>query len=293
MNEFVSLPLTAAQMPDEPIDPGFSVPDTEIIGPAPDNTIDPDFSVVPPVYPIDPDFSVMPPNDTIDPDFSVMPPNEPVDPDFSVMPPVYPVVPCLYCNNNQWVRGAIRLLNAATGYNAFNVLIDGRLAAAGFNFPEITRYRQLTQGWHTFTVMGTNGYIFVRKSLYVGDGMATVAIINARTGLDLTMIEDTTCPANYNSACFRVCNLAYYSGPVNAAIGNIYYNAVNFKTAASFSPLAAGSYTLTVARSARPEVTLVSTTVRLNPRRIYTAYVLNWNTSPDTIQTLLVEDRRS
>lgn len=280
MNEFVSLPLTAAQTANEPIDPDFSVPDTEIIVPPSNDTIDPDFSVTPPVYP-----------DTVDPDFSVMPPFYPVIPPY--IPGPSPVIPCLFCNNNQWIRGAIRLLNAATGYNALTVLIDGRPASVRLSFPEITQYRQLTQGYHTFTVTGSNGYIYLRKSMYVGDGMATIAIVNAPTGLDLTLIEDTACPANYNSACFRICNLAYYSGPVNAAIGNVYFNAVSFKTAASFSPFEAGNYTLNVSRSARPETTLITTPITLNRRRIYTAYILNWNTAPDTMQTLLVEDRRN
>lgn len=277
MNEFTSLPLTATQVTSQQID------------------VDPDFSVMPPADVIDPDFSVMPQPDVIDPDFSVVPPVSPVDPDFSVMPPVYPIVPnipCLFCNNNQWVRGAIRFLNAAAGYNAFTIFIDGRPVSRNLNFPEITQYRQLPQGYHVFTVMGMNGYTYVRKTMYVGDGMATVAIINAPTGLDLTMIADTACPAGSNSACFRVCNLAYFSGPVNAVIGNVYFNAVNFNTATSFSPFQSGTYTLNVSRSARPETTLVSTPVTLNRRRIYTAYILNWNTSPDTIQTLLVEDRR-
>lgn len=277
MNEFAALPLTAAQLPGEPIDPDFSVPDTEIIGPPSDNTIDPDFSVMPPIDPIDPDFSVMPPVNPIIPPF---------------IPP-QPVLPCLFCNNNQWLRGAIRLLNAATGYNPFTVLIDGRPVNSGLRFPEITRYRQLSQGYHVFTVLGANGYTYIRKSLYVGDGMATVAIINAPGGLDLTMIEDTTCPTNYNNACFRICNLAYFSGPVNAAMGNVYFNAVNFNSATSFSPFTAGNYTLLISRSARPEINLVTTPITLNSRRIYTVYVLNWNASPDTIQALLVEDRRN
>lgn len=283
MNQFVSLPLTATQTLEDPIDPGFSV-----------NPVDPGFSV----DPIDPEFSVpdteivIPPaEDIIDPDFSVTPPVYPVVPPF--VPSPSPIVPCIFCNNNQWIRGGIRLLNAATGYNAFNVFIDNQPAYLGLSFPQITNYRQLTQGYHVFTVMGTNGYTYIRKSMYVGDGMATVAIINASNGLDLTMIEDTACPTNNNSACFRVCNLAYFSGPINAVMGNVYFNAVNFKDAASFSPFEAGNYTLNVSRSVRPEITLVTTPITLNRLRIYTAYVLNWNTSADTIQTLLVEDRRN
>lgn len=269
MNEFVSLPLTATQISEEPIDPDFSVPDTEIIIP-----------------PVDDDV-------VIDPDFSVMPPIEPIFPPYVPTPNPTPVIPCLFCNNNQWIRGGIRLLNAATGYNAFSVFIDGRPVFLGLSFPQITRYRQITQGYHVFTVMGTNGYTYVRKSMYVGDGMATVAIVNSANGVDLTMIEDTACPTNNRSACFRICNLAFYSGPVNAAMGNVYFNAVGFKTATSFSPFEAGNYTLNVSRSLRPETTLVTTPVTLNRRRIYTAYVLNWNTAPDTVQTLLVEDRRN
>lgn len=110
--------------------------------------------------------------------------------------------------------------------------------------------------------------------------MATVAVINAPTGLDLTVIKDTACPTNYNSACFRLCNLAYYSGPVNAAMGNVYLNAVSFNSVTSFSPFTAGRYALTVSRSARPEIPLVTTPITLTQRRIYTAYVLNWNPSP-------------
>lgn len=284
MNEFSVLPLTAAQIPDEPVDPDFSVPDMDIIIPPTGDMVDPDFSVMPPAEPVDPDFSVMPPDYPVDPDFSVMPP---------FIPTPSPVIPCLFCNNNQWVRGGIRLLNAATGYNAFTVLIDSQTVSMGLRFPEITRYRQISQGYHVFTVRGANGYTYLRKSMYVGDGMATVAIINAPGGLDLTMIEDTACPTSYNSSCFRVCNLAYYSGPVNAAIGNVYFNAVNFKNTTSFSPFVAGRYTLNVSRSARPENTLVTTPVTLYRGRIYTAYVLNWNPSPDTIQTLLIEDRRN
>lgn len=288
MNQYNPYPLTSQQVYGEPIDPDFSVM------PEPDITIDPDFSVTPePDFTIDPDFSVMPgPDIAIDPDFSVTPPNYPVSP---VFPPFIPTPgrPCIFCNNNQWIRGGVRILNAATGYTAFSIYMDNRLIASGLNFAEITQYNQVSQGYHTFTVRGLNGYVYIRKSLYIGDGMTTVAIINASTGLDLTTIADTTCPTTHNSACFRVCNLAYYSGPVNAVLGNVYFNAVPVRQATSFSPFTAGSYTLNVARSTRPETPLVTSLVTLNARRIYTAYILNWNTSADTIQTLLVEDRRN
>ncbi len=269
MNEYDAFPLYAAQDTDDVIDPDFSYPDY--------------------------DMSVPPYDDDIDPDFSVMPPYAPdggVVPDY---PPYFPGVgaPCIFCNNNQWVRGAVRLLNAAVGYNPFTVLMDGRIAYTGLDSPEITGYRQVTQGYHTFTVIDSNRYIYLQKSIYVGDGMATIAIVNSASGLDLISIPDTACPTTNATSCFRVCNLAYYTGPVNASLGNIYFNSVNFSQATSFSPMASGSYTLRVARSARPENALITMGVNLNPRRIYTLYVLNWNPSPDTIRTLLVEDRRN
>lgn len=279
MNNFDASPLNATQTsednvgpdrtyPDYDIDPDFTYPDSDTVVPPYDEDIDPDFSVIPPYYP-----------DNIVPDFP------PYVPDFGV--------PCIFCNNNQWVRGAIRFLNATTGYNPFTVLIDNRTVYTGLGSTEITQYRQITQGYHTFTVMGNNRYIYFQKSMYVGDGMATIAIVNAVRGLDLISIEDTACPTTNSTSCFRVCNLAYYSGPVNVAIGNVYFNAVNFPQATSFSSLDSGGYTLRVARSARPEAALLTMGVTLNPRRVYTLYVLNWNASTDAIRTLLVEDRRN
>ena len=264
MHKFESLPVTATQLIDEPIDPDFSVPDSGAVIP-----------------------------DDLDPDFSVMPNPTPIRPDF--FPPFVPTpgIPCLFCNNNQWIRGGIRFLNAAANYNGLTVYIDNRLANSGLNFAEITRYQQISQGFHTITVAGANGYTYIRKSMFIGDGMTTIAIVNSASGLDLTSIADTTCPMSYANACFRVSNLAYFSGPVNVTLGNIYFNSINVNQTASFSSVAAGGYPLTVSRSARPEIPLITTSINLSPRRIYTLYILNWSQSPDTIRTLLVEDRRN
>ena len=307
MNLFKTIPLTAAQLTNESfdagfmvdpdtavdpafsVDPDFSVPDYDVMIPSDDEDIDPDFSVMPPVYPDRP-FPDRPFPDRPFPDRPY--PDRPY-PDRPIYPPFVPTpMPCLFCNNDQWVRGAIRFLNAATGYNAFTIYIDNRPVYSNLNFPELTRYQQVSQGYHTFAVVG-NGYTYVRKSMYIGDGMATIAIINSSTGLDLTLIADTTCPMSNANACFRVCNLAYYSGAVNVALGNIYFNSVRFKQATSFSSMMSGSYTVHVSRSARPETTLLTTTISMRPRRIYTLYVLNWNPSSDAIQTLMVEDRRN
>lgn len=126
-------------------------------------------------------------DEVIDPDFTspdygmaVPPYEEPVDPDFSVMPDTG--VPCVFCNNHQWVHGAVRLLNAAAGYNPFTVLIDNQLAYTGLESPEITEYRQIPQGYHIFSVIDANQNTYFQKSMYVGDGMATIAIVNSAGG---------------------------------------------------------------------------------------------------------------
>ena len=107
MTQFETLPLSAAQADDEPVDPGFLVPDYNTVIPPFDEDIDPDFSVMPPIYPDRP-----------------YPPDRPF-PDRPIYPPFIPTpMPCLFCNNNQWARGSIRFLNAATGYNAFTIYID-------------------------------------------------------------------------------------------------------------------------------------------------------------------------
>lgn len=283
MNDFLNQPLISSQNDPEDLDPAFTLPDMNVPatppGPGMENDIDPGFSVVPPFFPDWPGN------------------NRPVNPN---RPPYLPTPslpgpsgqPCVFCSNNQWLRGAVRMINAATGYNAFTILIDNRQAYSGLNFAEVTQYRQLSQGYHRFTIMAANGYVYLQKSVYIGDGMTTVAIVNTSNGIDLTTIADTACPTSSGTSCFRVCNLAFYSGDINAVLGNILFNSVGFRQATSFSRVRSGSYNLVVSRSARPGNPLVSTTVNLNSNRIYTLYVLNWNTSADTIQTLLVEDRR-
>ena len=215
-------------------------------------------------------------------------------PSCPVLPRRSPYVPCLFCSNNQWVRGSIRLLNAATGYNPFSIWIDGRLASSGLGFPEITRYNQISQGYHVFTVAGTNGYTYLRKSLYVGGGMATVAIINAPTGLDLTVIRGHHLSLRLQLRLFPGLQpgLLQRSGPTRPSETSTSIPC-NLGTLPASAPLTQAAICCPSQRSARPETTLVTTPVILNPRRIYTAYVLNWNPSPDTIQTLLVEDRRN
>lgn len=308
----------------DPIDPDFSV-DSE-------PPVDPDFSVdyVPPVDPdfsvdyvppVDPDFSVdyLPP---IDPDFSVdyLPPVDPdfsvdyvppIDPDFSVTPPYYPVIPdtgrpyppiisvfpkpiipCLFCSTVPNSSASVRFLNASVGYNPFSVYVNNHLLTTDLNDAEITQYSRFTPDFVTITVMGNNGYVYIQKSMLFPVGMTTFAIVNSSTGLDLVSITDSPCTTPNFTSCIRVCNLAYYTGPVNVVINNLTFTNDAFAQPATFSKVSPGLYPISVYQSSAPGTALVTTYANLNANRIYTLYVLNWNASADAVRTLLVEDRR-
>lgn len=200
---------------------------------------------------------------------------------------------CRFCNFNQWMPAGVRVLNAAVNYDPFSVTIGNNNIATNLDQGSITRYNQVNQGYQTVTLSGSNGYIYVQKQVYIGDGMTTIAIINTASGLDLLPISDTACATNAFSSCIRVANLAYYSGPVNVELGNVIFSSVPFRDVTAFSRVSSGNYTARISRPQRPGNMLLSVPVNLSPNRIYTMYIMNWNASADAIQTLLVEDRRS
>ncbi len=200
---------------------------------------------------------------------------------------------CRFCNFNQWMPAGVRILNAAVNYNPFSVSVGNVNMATNLDQGAITRYSQINQGYQTVTLSGSNGYIYLQKSVYIGDGMTTIAIINSASGLDVLPISDTACATNSFSACIRVANLAYYSGDINVGLGNVVFSSVPFRDVTSFSRVSAGNYTARISHPQRPGNMLLSVPVNLSANRIYTLYLMNWNPSPDAIQTFLVEDRRS
>lgn len=200
---------------------------------------------------------------------------------------------CRFCNFNQWMPAGVRVLNAAVNYNPFSVSIGNTTVATSLDQGSITRYSQVNQGYQTVTLSGSNGYIYVQKQMYIGDGMSTIVIVNSASGLDLLSVSDTACATNSFSSCIRVANMAYYSGPVNVKLGNVIFSSIPFQDVTSFSRVSSGSYTAQISRPQRPNNILLSVPLNLNSNRIYTLYIMNWNSSADAIQTFLVEDRRS
>lgn len=249
---------------------------------------------------VDSDFSVMPDNNMVDPGFSVMPDNNMIDPDFSV-PPVWfpggpgPVIPCGNClPMPQPTRGfSIRFLNASPVHSNLTIQVDNRTILTNMDFAEVSRYRQYSRGFHRITIMAPNGLVYLQQNMFFGYN-STIAIVSINNRMAINAFPDGGCNTSFNTSCLRVCNLAYASGAVNVTLPNAFMSFTNTQpgNAGSFSRLQSGTYSVNVARSARPAVNLLSTFINLNPNRIYTLYVMNWNPSPDTIRILLVEDMR-
>lgn len=276
---------------DENIDPGFSV-DTPASPAAPDMNVPATpggVGSMPQVRPDRPGFR--PPFIPDRPGWSSpVIPDRPSSPVINIFPK--PVIPCYFCNTSVGSAASVRFLNASTGYNAFSVYINNRLVTTDLNSDEITRYTQYSPGFYTVTIMGGNGYVYVQKPVQLSAGTSTIAIVNSSSGLDLKTLRDLPCGTPNSSACIRVCNLAFYSGAVNVALNNITFSAVAFGRTADSSRVRPGSYRVAVSRTSRPGNTLVTTFANLNANRVYTLYILNWSSNPDTIRTLLIEDRR-
>ncbi|MCC8060290.1 MAG: DUF4397 domain-containing protein [Clostridiales bacterium] len=115
-------------------------------------------------------------------------------------------VPCLFCSSGQWLTAAIRFINATVNYNPLTISVDGSTFQSGLEQAQVTEYGSIRQGYHTITIAGSNGYTYLRKQVYIGDGMTTLAIVNASSGIDIVSVSDTSCPAGSYSSCIRVGN---------------------------------------------------------------------------------------
>ena len=223
-----------------------------------------------------------------------------------------PNPPCFYCGAGRF--GKVRFLNAAFGYRPFRIFINNRFIVNGLGFTSLTPYGRVSNGFQTVTVTGTNGYVYLQKSIpFKADDSVTIAVINSASGLDLLQISDTSCARPASMSCFRACNLAYYSNPVDILLGDgrVIYSDVRFKEVTSFKRIRPGDYQIDIAETnLRPEprmadietldggVTvfelpqaLVSTFVTIRPNATYTLYIFSRDTSPDALQTMIVEDR--
>ena len=142
-------------------------------------------------------------------------------------------------------RASLRFLNAASGYQPFRIFVGNRLADSFLSYGALSAYRRFPSGYQTITVTGTDGYIYMQKSLPFEAGtISTVAVINRAGGLDLLSITDTCCSPSNGNSNFRVSNLAYNSGPIDVLLGDgrTIYADVRFKETTPYKQIQPGPY---------------------------------------------------
>lgn len=225
-----------------------------------------------------------------------------------------PNPPCFFCAPNQ-ISSRVRFLNAAFGYNPFRIFVNNRFIVNGLGYTALTPYGRVSDGFQRVTVTGMNGYIYLQKTLpFRANENVTVAIINtAGGGLDLLQISDTPCSRPANMSCFRTCNLAFNSNPLDVVLadGRVVYSDVRFKEVTAFKRIRPGSYELYLAETdlrpmpryadietldmntanvQLPEV-LVSTYLDVRANATYTLFIFTRENTQNAVQTMVVEDR--
>ena len=230
----------------------------------------------------------------------------------NVIQPVQPIQPIQPLPTVTYA--AVRFLNAAYGYPAFRVFVGNRRAASLLNFASLSAYVRLAAGYQTVTVTGTDGYVYIQKTIpFEAGGRFTVAIINRPGGLDLLRITDNCCFTSSQAAHFRVGNLARNSGALDVLLpdGRAVYSDVRFKEITSFKRIAPGAYEFLFAETnqlpapAYADIeTLDSAFIGANPLpdtaasvylqvtrgRAYTVYLLQNGQSYNAVSPLVVED---
>ena len=208
-----------------------------------------------------------------------------------------------------------RFLHAAYGYPAFQILIDGIRAVRFLGSGSLTPYRRLRAGYHTVSVAGLDGYIYLQKSIPFDAGsVSTLAVILRTGGLELLQISDRCCPPTGRYSNLRVSNLAYYSNPLDVLLadGRVIYADVRFKETTSYKRIRPGTYEFFFAETnltpppfhadietldsallgSTPPVNVVASDyVAVSSRTNYTIFLLSTGTTPDAVQALTTADR--
>ncbi len=172
----------------------------------------------------------------------------------------------------------------------------------------------MSSGYQTVTITGTDGYIYLQKTLpFESGGRFTIAIINRPGGLDLLKITDNCCAYPTRTAHFRVGNLARNSGALDVLLpdGRTVFTDVRFKEVTAFKRISSGAYEFLFAETnqlpapAYSDIeTLDSAFIGANPLpdtaasvylnvsrgRAYTVYLLQNGQSYNAISPLIVAD---
>ena len=207
-----------------------------------------------------------------------------------------------------------RFLNAAYGYPPFRILVANSRFANRLGYASLTDYGRVRAGYQTVTVTGTNGRIYIRKTMpFQANGLTTIAIIRTAGGLDLLQIPDRCCPPGGGYASFRIGNLAYNSTPLDVLMsdGRVVYGDLRYKEVGAFKRIVPGAYqffyadtNLSPMPASLPVETLDPAWLGVYPPYetfgslylnavsggIYTVYLLQNGTGRNNIQNLIVAD---
>lgn len=187
--------------------------------------------------------------------------------------------------------------------------------SASWGAGSLTPYRRLRAGYHTVSVAGLDGYIYLQKSIPFDAGsVSTLAVILRTGGLELLQISDRCCPPTGRYSNLRVSNLAYYSNPLDVLLadGRVIYADVRFKETTSYKRIRPGTYEFFFAETnltpppfhadietldsallgSTPPVNVVASDyVAVSSRTNYTIFLLSTGTTPDAVQALTTADR--
>lgn len=232
--------------------------------------------------------------------------------------PTYPTTPSYPSQPNrptQTRRARVRFLHAVYGYGAFRVAVSNRRLVNSLRYGGISGYSQVTAGYQTVTVSGSNGYIYLQKTMpFTANSVSTIAIINTAGGMDLLQITDSCCPPRSGMGAFRVSNLARNSGPMDVLLGDgrVVYADVRFKETTAYKEIRPGAYQFLFAATNQgampawmdietldsawldidpPYDTAATQYVNVSARTNYTVFLLSAGSQRNEIQTLLVQDR--
>ena len=127
----------------------------------------------------------------------------------------------------------------------FRVFISNSRFVNLLNYASASAYGRVTPGYQTVTVSGTDGYIYIQKTMpFQANTLSTIAIINTASGLDLLQISDSCCPPTNGYSSFRIGNLAYNSGPLDVLMsdGRVVYSDLRQREIGVFKRIMPGVY---------------------------------------------------
>ena len=209
----------------------------------------------------------------------------------------------------------VRFLNAGYGYPAFRIFVNNNRFVNLLNYASVTGYGRVGAGYQTITVSGSDGYIYIQKTMPFQVGAATtIAIINTASGLDLLQIPDSCCPPTNGWSNFRIGNLAYNSGPLDVLMsdGRVVYGDLRYKEIGAFKRIMPGTYQFFYAETDLvpmpayldietldsawlgvypPHETFGSLYLNVTSNAVYSIYLLQSGSNRNNIQNLILMDR--